>query len=279
MEVIFKAENHQYESTDLVNKIDWISVTHFVSHFKQPFDAKSVSEKASKNQRSKWYGLTPEIIQAAWKAESERAMSMGTWYHDQREKDITEFDTIERGGLIVPIVRPIIIENVKHAPEQKLKDGVYPEHFLYLKSAGLCGQSDRVEVVNGIVSIHDYKTNKEIRMEGFKNWEGLVQKLSSPLNHLDDCHLVHYALQLSLYLYIILKHNPKLKPGKLTLDHVVFEENARDKYDNPVYKINDVGEFIVKDVKHYEIPYYKTEVISMINYLNENRESVKTKNK
>ena len=279
MAVTFKDKDHKYESTDPDNKIDWISVTHLVSHFKPPFDPKAISEKASKNPRSKWYGMTPEDIRAAWEAESRRAMDMGTWYHNQREKDLTEFETIDRDGITVPIIRPLFIDDVKHAPDQRLKDGVYPEHFVYLKSAGLCGQSDRVDVVNGIVFIHDYKTNKEIKTEGFKNWDGTVKKMTGPLAHLDDCHLVHYALQLSLYLYIILKHNPKLKPGKLTLDHVVFEENARDKYDNPVYKINDVGDFIVKDLKHYEIPYYKAEVIAVINYLNENRESVKTKNK
>jgi hypothetical protein len=40
---------------------------------------------------------------------------------------------------------------LKIAPNQKLDPGVYPEHMVYLKSAGICGQSDLVEVVNGKV--------------------------------------------------------------------------------------------------------------------------------
>ena len=35
-----------------------------------------------------------------------------------------------------------------------------------------------------------------------------------PVNHLDDCNLNHYNLQLSIYAYIIKKHNPKLKDRK-----------------------------------------------------------------
>ena len=82
----------------------------------------------------------------------------------------------------------------------------------------------------------DYKTNKEIKTEGFKNYEGITQKMLFPLNHLDDCNLNHYTLQLSLYMYIILKHNPRLSAGKLTLQHVVFEEEFdKDPYGYPLY--------------------------------------------
>ena len=68
----------------------------------------------------------------------------------------------------------------------------------------------------------------------------ITSKMFKPLSHLDDCNLNHYNIQLSLYMYIILKHNPKLKPGKLIIQHVKFEETGRDKYDYPITKyIND----------------------------------------
>jgi hypothetical protein len=277
MSVLFKQEGHIYESVNPVERIDWLGVTTFVAHFKEPFDPIGQSIKSSRNKRSKWYNIPPEKIREIWNSEGDRASGMGTWYHDQRETDIIEFDTIERDGITVPIFKPVFVDGIKHAPEQKLVDGVYPEHFVYLKSAGLCGQSDRVEVVNSVVSISDYKTNKELKVNSYKGWDGVPKMMSAPLSHLEDCHLMHYALQLSLYLYVIIKHNPKLKPGKLTIDHVIFEIDHKDEYDNPVYKQDEFGNFIVKEVVPYEVPYLKNEVIAMINYLHENRSLIKKK--
>lgn len=269
MSLIFKPERHEYISLNGEN-INWTSVTSFISRFKKPFDADTISVKSSKNKKSKWYGMTPEEIKAAWKSEAKRATDLGTWYHNQREADLCGLSTIEREGVIVPVVKPIESDGIKHAPEQKLAEGVYPEHMVYLKSAGLCGQSDLVEVVNGKVNITDYKTNKEIKTAGFTNWEGKTEKMLAPLSHLDDCNLNHYTLQLSMYMYIILKHNPKLKPGALHIHHIIFEEAGRDKFDNPIPALDSHGDPIVKDLVLYELPYLKSEVQTLINHHKEN---------
>ena len=274
MAVIFKPEKHEYSSVGDEN-IDWVSVTSFISKFKQPFDAETISVKSSKNKKSKWYGMTPEAIREAWKSESTRATDLGTWYHAQREADICDLATIEREGISVPIFKPIEQDGIKMAPDQKLSEGVYPEHLVYLKSAGLCGQSDLVEVINGKVNITDYKTNKEIKLEGYVNWEGKRQVMNPPVNHLDDCNFIHYALQLSLYMFIILKHNPRLSPGKLTIHHIIFEEAGRDKFDNPITALDSNGDPIVLDVIPYELPYLKQEVINLINYWKDNKHKLK----
>lgn len=270
----FTAHNHKYISDD---NTDWLSVTGLVSNFKQPFDADAIALKTSKSKKSKWYGMAPEDIKAAWKNEANRATTLGTWYHNQREQDLCEIHDIQRQGVTVPIFKPIEIDGIKHSGEQKLGNGVYPEHMVYLKSAGICGQSDLVEVINGYVHITDYKTNKEIRTQGFTNWEGITQKMSAPLNHLDDCHLNHYALQLSMYMYIILKHNPKLKAGNLTIHHIMFEEAGRDKFDNPITALHSNGDPVVTDIVQYDLPYLKQEAISLIHWLQDNRSKIKPK--
>lgn len=275
MSIRFTAHDHKYTSLQ-PDGIDWLSATSFISNFKQPFDADAISAKAAKNKKSKWYGMSTEDIKAAWKAEALRATTLGTWYHNCREADLCEFSTIERHNKTIPIIKPIEVDGVKYAPDQKLSDGIYPEHMVYLKSAGLCGQSDLVEVINGVVHITDYKTNKEIKTEGFKSWDG-VKKMAKPLSHLDDCNLNHYTMQLSLYMYMILKHNPKLKPGTLILHHIIFEEAGRDKYDNPVTELDSSGNPIVKDVVMYEVPYLKQEVISCLHWLEDNRHKLKAK--
>lgn len=270
----FTADNHKYTSAD---NAEWLSVTSLISNFKQPFDADTIAAKSAKSKKSKWYGMTPEEIKAVWKAEALRATTLGTWYHNCREGDICSFETMERHGSTIPVFRPIEVDGIKHSPEQKLKDGIYPEHMVYLRSAGICGQSDIVEVIDGVVHITDYKTNKEIKTEGYTNWEGITQKMSNPVSHLDDCHLNHYALQLSMYMFIILKHNPKLKPGVLTIHHILFEEAGRDKFDNPITALDTNGDPIVLDIIQYDLPYLKKEAIDLINWLESNRDKIKAK--
>jgi hypothetical protein len=274
MAVTFQAENHKYQSLDPDDRIEWTSVTSFVGMFKQKFDPVSQSIKSSQNKRSKWYGMDPKEIQAHWTSETDRAITAGSWYHDQRESDLMSIDTIQRQGVNIPIIKPIWEGTVKKAPVQRLTEGIYPEHFVYLKSAGVCGQSDRVEVIKDTVDIIDYKTNKEIKLTSFVNWEGNSVKMSGPCSHLDDCNFNHYALQLSIYMYIIIKHNPRYKPGKLMLHHVIFEKQGEDKFGNPILLKDKNNEPIVKTVVPYEAPYMKSEVIAMINYLIDNKKKI-----
>jgi hypothetical protein len=266
MAIAFKEEGHLYHSID-DDKIDWTSVTSFIGMFKPKFDPKAQAKKSSKNKKSKWYGMSEKEILDAWENESQRAIKLGNFYHNQRETDLLNFKTIERDGVEVPIIKPILDQNgVKIARDQKLENGVYPEHMVYLKSMGLCGQADLVEVVNGVINITDYKTNKEIKQKGFTNWEGITSKMYNPVGHLDDCNFSHYSLQLSVYMYIILKHNPKLKPGKLTLQHVKFNQLGVDKNGYPINEhIN--GEPVLNEVIMYDVPYLKKEVKALISWL------------
>jgi ATP-dependent exoDNAse (exonuclease V) beta subunit len=268
MSIVFKASDHSYTSID-DNDIKWVSVTKLVSNFKEPFDAEGVAAKVSKNKKSKWYGKTAKEIQAAWKEESERAMELGTFYHNQREADLCALASIKKEGFTLPIYVPIEKDGVKHAPDQKLSPGIYPEHMVYLKSAGICGQSDLVEVVGDKVNIIDYKSNKKIETESFVNWEGISKKMLFPVNHLDDCNYYHYALQLSIYMYIILKHNPKLKPGNIYIHHVTFEQESENEFGYPIYAKDSEENPIVKDVTPMEVPYLKDEVIVIIQHIKE----------
>lgn len=264
MSVTFKEKGHKYESLDPSEGISWQSVTRVIGSYKKPFDAIAISNSVSKKKSSKWYGIPPDEIRDIWAAEGNRATTMGTWYHNQREADMLEFSTIEKNGTEVPIVRPLFKQETKIAPEQKLSEGVYPEHFVYLKSAGICGQADEVVVVNGVVDIKDYKTNKEIKTEPYTNWKGQKEMMSAPVNHLGDCNINHYALQMSMYMYMILKHNPKLMPGKMIIQHVLFKKDAEDKYSYPIYAKDAQGNWIVENIVEYEVPYLLKEVRNII---------------
>ena len=272
MSVKFIPETHKYVSVKEGEDINWISVTTLIGKLKQPFDKKKVASRSSRSKKSKWFGMTPEEIIGAWEAESQRAISVGNWYHNQREEDILGLETLERYGVEVPIIHPISDDQgYKLAPRQRLTEGVYPEHFVYMKSIGVCGQADLVEVVDGNIHITDYKTNKEIKESSYVNWEGISQKMNFPVSHMDDCNLNHYNLQLSLYMYMMLKHNPKLRAGDMIIQHVMFEKEDEDENGYPILAETDQGEPVIKDIKRYKLPYLKEEVQNIIHWLNENR--------
>ena len=266
MAIQFTAENHKYESID-ENEIDWLSVTGLVGLFKQPFDQKAISEKSANSRNGKWKGMEPKKIIEILNKESKRATDLGSWYHDQREKELLMCETLERNGMELPIINVIEQDGVKFAPDQSLTPGIYPEHFVYLKSAGICGQADRVEVLQDTIDIFDYKTNKEIKMESYVNWEGISKKMLGPCSHLDDCHINHYALQLSTYMYVMLKHNHRFKPGKIQIHHITFEIESEDENGYPITAVDQMGDPIVKEVIPYDLPYLKKEVQNMIKHI------------
>ena len=91
--------------------------------------------------------------------------------------------------------------------------------------------------------------------------------MSPPLQNLDDCNFNHYTLQLSIYMYIILKHNPKLKPGKIFIHHISFEKEGEDEHGYPITKLDYKDEPIVKDVKVIPVNYLIDEVLMLIHHI------------
>lgn len=263
MTVVFNPSFHTYSSDENQN---YISATKLISLYKPPFDAVTSALKSSNNKKSKWYKMNPEQILEIWEKEKNRSTTLGQWYHNKKESEINNCESIIYNDTLLPIYdAKYTIEGYKIARDQKLSKGIYPEHLIYLESAGVAGQSDRVTVSNSYVDILDHKTNKEIKKTAFKNYEGITQKMLFPLNHLDDCNFNHYTLQLSLYMYIILKHNPDLSAGKLTLEHILFEEDfGKDPYGYPIYLNDEHGNPIIKEIITYDVPYLKNEIITML---------------
>lgn len=270
----FESKGHSYSNIDENEDFKWVSVTTLVHEFKEPFDAQAMAEKCSKGKNKKYKGKDPKDIIALWDRENKRATDLGTWYHDQRENDMVNCNTITIDGLELPIISPLINGKIKIAPEQSVSQGIYPEHFVYLKSASICGQADRVEIVGDRIDIYDYKTNKEIKTRGFKFYDGTYKKMLAPIHHLEDCEINHYALQLSIYMYIIHKHNFNLTPGKIQIQHVEFEVDHLDENGYPVYALGPGGEPIISKINRYDLPYLKKEVISVLKWLKINKEIV-----
>lgn len=260
MKVTFKEEGHLYESFPAVS---WTSVTKVVEMFCPEFDERKQALLSSQNERSKWYGIPVNKILHLWEVERDRSTEAGSWFHHKMEiKAIKTGSKVHRGKTINVYESPFV-DGIKVARDQELKDGIYPEHLIYNEKIGVCGQSDLVFVSDGYVDISDYKTNKEMKLNAYGHQFGNPQRMLIPVNNLEDCNFYHYALQLSIYMKLILMKNPALKPGKLELIHITFELEKYDEYGFPVLK-SDKNGYIVKEIKKYNAPYLEKEAVAVL---------------
>ncbi len=276
----FIEEGHRYTSQEGQPEINWLGATTLIGHLHEKFErderaAACSKRKPTADKPNKWYGIPEERILAIWDNENKRATTLGHRYHAYREENILNKGEVDG----IPVIRSKMLNGVKLAPVQKLTDGVYPEHLCYLASAGVCGQADIVEVRNGVLNIRDYKTSKEITMKGYYGWNKKEEKMMNkkmlpPIAHLDDCHATHYAIQLSLYMYTILRHNSQLVPGTMTIDHIKFEEDGRDQWDYPITKMDERGNPIMKEIIPITLPYLKTDIEKLLEYVKKNRNKI-----
>ena len=262
MVVTFKDQGHIYES---IPARSWTSVTTLVETFIEEFDAPKQAAMSSRNPKKKWFGMKPHKIIQIWDNENERSTRIGSLQHEKMERlAIERGEKVHRGKLIK--VFPSIMENsVKIARNQRLEDGIYPEHLIYNEKLGIAGQSDLIYVADRYIDIDDYKTNKEIVENSF-GFPHNSKMMLSPVNNLMDCNYWHYALQLSIYMKLILFKNHHLKPGVLRMIHFDFEVEKRDQYGFPTIKMKD-GYPIVEKSTIYILPYLEREATLVLKTL------------
>uniref|UniRef100_A0A6M3K3P2 Putative PD-(D/E)XK nuclease superfamily protein n=1 Tax=viral metagenome TaxID=1070528 RepID=A0A6M3K3P2_9ZZZZ len=173
------------------------SVTNFIKQFFPKFDASAVSEKIAPDR-----GVGPAELMAEWKEIGKTASRAGTAVHEyarwmfsnnispQPWPDEIKLDSI--GLLTIQLI---------DACDKIYSKGFLPieaEKIIFSSRLGLAGTVDLLlKDPAGPVIILDWKTNKELKIENpFET--GLP-----PIDHLEDSNLNHYALQLSIYQYIL----------------------------------------------------------------------------
>lgn len=216
------------------------SVTKLIHQFEPVKDWDKIAKNYAKKHKK-----SVEEVRAAWKAENQKSVDRGTRFHKVKETELCEKGCVNVEGIDLNIESPTVVDGIKHSRSLKLDNGIYPELIIFLDSAKLAGQADYIEVVNGKINIKDYKTNKEIKMEGFRDWKGSEEKLTGPLSHLGNCNYTVYCLQLNTYMYMLKKHNPNLKIGTMELLHILFDENGEPK-EEVIYQLPNMQ----KDVKN-----------------------------
>ena len=222
-------DKHEYSLLD-DSAISFTSVTTFVNSFFEPFDEVKVSNHLVNNV-PKYFGETPESLIEKWnlarKHGTDVHLEIENWIKDgtspKDQKSIFAKEWIE-----VYVARP----NIE----------TLSEVIVYSKELCIAGTMD-VLMVNkdsGEHVIIDWKTSRRIEKKSFKGKKGIKKETSN----IEDCNYNHYALQLSLYRYI-LEEFYNIKVSRQLIAH-----------------LKDDG------LESHSTPYMKKEILKMLDSIN-----------
>lgn len=210
-----------------------LSATKLIEEYSQPFDSDKWAPISAKKQ-----GITVEEILKQWETGNQISQVKGTFLHKYMEDGIAckyfhyspdivkkqfGYDVLNppKGNSIwdkAVILMDAFLESIKGRLIPIRSELVVgdPEYDI----AGMVDQLFWNEKT-GQLEIWDWKTNKEIKMEN------KYQKMKGFLSTYDDCHFIHYSLQLNIYKHIIQKMTG-LEIGACRI--VWFNEN-NDKFE------------------------------------------------
>ena len=183
----FFEKSHKYKKG---NK-EFKSVTTFIGEMFEPFDRKGIAKKLSKFQVYKKKGLGQRKIVKQWK----EAADHGTRVHKAIENYINN-EPIPK--TLLPDDRSKLARAREYIHHNDFKE-IIAEVVVCSEKYLLAGTIDALIIKDGKLYIIDWKTNKEIKTKAYKGRKGIHPRTKD----LDDCHLVKYSLQLSLYAYIL----------------------------------------------------------------------------
>lgn len=187
-DITYIDENHSYWFGD--ERL--VSVTQYLSKYKQPFDTDRWSKHSAKKE-----GVSQQTIIERWDAKGKISLEKGTIVHNAAEMIIKGQD-IDITGL----------PNEVKAAKTFWDDLKRKYNATTLKTEWIVGDTKakvagRIDALiqleyNGklVTSLLDWKT-------GTIKLDNKYDKMKSPFNGLEDCSLNHYSIQLSLYRLII----------------------------------------------------------------------------
>lgn len=226
----FYPKSHTYR----FGKQKLTSVTTFISQYFAPFEKKKIAKlKAFLSRRA---GDMEKATQRYWIQHWKQLTDHGTRVHDCLERYV-------RGEALTEQEReePKVLCGIQWFDENYLTgDRVEAEKIVYNTDLGLAGTVDLVIHKKEGLHLVDWKTNKEIKSEGYRG-----QKAREPLSHMEDCNLSKYSLQLNIYAHMLALEGYTI--DKLTLVHLT--DTGYVEYDIPImYKeIWELFTAILKD--------------------------------
>jgi len=210
----FFEKEHKYKiNGELCN----YSVTSLLKKYSKEFESEKIAKNVAFKQKRK-----VEDVLKEWEYKKNYSCFRGTEFHKYVENFLSKkFTCLDESGLHSFLLSEEVdnIEERKIDHKNTMKHMIsnflkfydwYDKNFYFLKSefvvgdfdSRLCGTIDNLSFnkESKKLSILDYKTNQNIKREGFKG-----QKMLNEMSHLDDCEFVKYSLQLHIYKYILEK--------------------------------------------------------------------------
>ena len=196
----FFPEDHHYEYK---GQRVGISVTRLIEEYTNEFDSQAVAERvAIKENKS-----VQEVLDE-WKYKNEFACTKGSTCHEyaqslwsQEKYEKILFDNSEEYLKAVEKIQ-------KQAYTFRLD---YENRLEHLADEFVIGSEEYniasaidhlfINKLTGGLVLADYKTNSDIHKK-----EKYAKKMKVPLSHLKDDDLTHYAIQLSIYKYLVEKY-------------------------------------------------------------------------
>jgi len=167
---------------------EFTSVSKVISWYVKPFNSKAISLAIAKRDN-----VSQKSVLKLWEDKKDVALERGNRIHNALEKYFNQDPATDFEGL----------ESIYcQIDEMVSATGFYEfltEQIIFNTKNLLSGTIDLMRFnPDGTVSLFDYKTNKEItKSSKYKN------KLLNGLEHLEDCHLTKYSLQLGLYKWML----------------------------------------------------------------------------
>jgi len=212
-----------------------VSVSGLHHHLFPHFDADEVIDKMMKSKKwpeSKWYGMSPKAIKAAWDANGKEASEAGTAMHLGIEMVMNGAESQV----------PPQIKNTKEweyfwnywNKDVEIYEPWRTEWEVWDEDHKVSGSIDMVyrNKLDGTFAIYDWKRAKEMKMEN--QWATGF----GPVSNLPDTNYWHYTLQLNMYRWLLEK-NYGIKISEMAL--IVLHPNNKN-YKR--YKLNRLDEEI-----------------------------------
>lgn len=190
------------------------------------------------------------LILSEWKVTNTTATTKGTKFHNHKENRQYIDKGAENEGVFVKLIDelPDGLEDLHH-PDYAIS---IPELRLYNEEFMLAGTADEIFVEpSKVFDVNDWKSNKKIDLTN------KYQKMSYPLEHLEDNNFNHYCLQISVYAWMLEQFG--YKPNTLKFTHVVIDEDDNVLSETPYYT-----HYMKKEVEDM-LNYYKAKKKELLN--------------
>lgn len=205
--ISFDEANHKYT----VDGNTLQSVTNIVENCFPKFDAQLHAKATAAKM-----GMTEEEVIAMWERKGKESRELGTVMHQKIEsyyqgKDSREDDAFR--------LFKVFADKVKLEPYRT-------EWAVYDTDYNIAGTIDFVDCQDGKYTIYDWKRSDKIIANGMPVKVSRYQEKGLyPLEHLENCAYYHYALQLSLYKFILEKnYDIKVSDLRLGIFHPSYDK-------------------------------------------------------